>query len=67
MLHAKFQDIGLPVLEKKILEVFFPYIWPSRSRSYNRDHSYKLSFSLPRRLHMKFGFDWPSGFIEEEL
>ena len=22
---------------------------------------------IPLRLHMKFGFDWPSGFGEEEL
>ena len=22
---------------------------------------------FPRKLHMKFGFDWPSGFREEEL
>ena len=21
----------------------------------------------PRRLHIKFGFDWPSGFREEDL
>ena len=34
MLHTKFREIGLPVLEKKIFEGF-----------------------LPRRLHIKFGFD----------
>ena len=22
---------------------------------------------FPRRLHIKFGFDWPSGFREEDL
>ena len=22
---------------------------------------------IPLRLHMKFGFDWPSGFGEEDL
>ena len=24
-------------------------------------------YPFPRRLHMKFGFDWPSGFREEDL
>ena len=24
-------------------------------------------FPFPRRLHMKLGFDWPSGFREEAL
>ena len=23
--------------------------------------------SFPRRLHIKFGFDWPSGFSGEDL
>ena len=24
-------------------------------------------YSYPRRFHIKFGFDWPSGFGEEDL
>ena len=26
----------------------------------------KFCSSFPRRLHMKFGIDWPSGFREED-
>ena len=31
------------------------------------DHLYKLSFPFPRRLHIKFGFDWPIGFRGEDV
>ena len=27
----------------------------------------KYRSPYPRRLHIKFGFDWPSGFGEEDL
>ena len=38
-------------------------IWAWRpSWSCDLDHLYKLSFPFPRRHHIKFGFDWPSGF-----
>ena len=26
-----------------------------------------VRFPYPRRLHTKFGFDWPSGFGEEDV
>ena len=49
--------IGPLVLEKKIFEGFLPYMgWPSWS-----------CVPDPWRIHMKFGFDWPSGFGEEDL
>ena len=48
MLHAKFQDIGFLVLEKKIFKGFY-YIWAWRpSWSCDLDHLYKLSFPLPK-------------------
>ena len=28
---------------------------------------YKNFFPFPRRLHMKLGFDWPSGFRVEDV
>ena len=40
---------------------------PSGSEEEDHDHLYKLSFSLPKELHKKFGFDWPSGFREEDV
>ena len=31
----------------------------------NNDHLNKLSSPIPWRFHMKFGFNWPSGFRED--
>ena len=75
MFLAKFQYqiIGFLVLEKKIFKDFF-YLWPWRpSWSCDLDHLYKFPFPLPkddpykvlRMLHIKFGFDWPSGLRGE--
>ena len=30
-------------------------------------YMYKLSFSLPKMLHIKFGFDWPSVFRDVRM
>ena len=62
-----FKIIGLLVLEKKIFKGFAIY-----SHGGHLGHVtliiYK-NFHSPfqRMLHMKFGFDWPSGFQEEDL
>ena len=67
MLHTipSFVKIGPPVLEKKIFKAFY-HIWAWRpSWSCDLDHLYKLSF--PRKLHIKFGFDWPGGFRGEDV
>ena len=67
MLHTKFLKIGLPVHENEILNGFY-HIWAWRpSWSCDPDAANKISFSYPRRLHIKFGFDWQSGFGEEDL
>ena len=59
MFHAKFQDVGLPVLE--ILKVLTIY-----GRGGHLGHV-KIIFPFPRRLHMKVGFDWSSGLKEVDL
>ena len=78
MLHTKFREnrpgprcyipsfvkIGLPVLEK-IFEGFYHIRAWRPSWSCDPDAANKLSFPLPRRLHIKFGFDWPSGFGDD--
>ena len=60
MLHAMFQDHrtfgsgdDYPI----------PAWWPSWSC--DLDHLYMLLFPFPWRLHINFGFDWPSGFGED--
>ena len=64
MPHAKIQDHGLLVLEK-VFEGFYHILAWWSSWSYDLDHSYKLLFPFQWRLHMKFGFDWPSSFRED--
>ena len=63
--------IGPLVPEKKIFKWFLPYIyiymgvaailvmWPRPWTNFRSP--------IPLRLHMKFGFDWPSGFGEEDV
>ena len=60
-----FKVIGLLVLEKKILKVFTIY-----GRGGHLGHvtwNIYINFGSPflRRLHIKFGFDLPSGFGED--
>ena len=62
-----FKIIGLLVLEEKIFKVFAIY-----SHGGHLDHVtliIYINFQSPflGMLHTKFGFDWPSGFREEDL
>ena len=67
MLHTKFVEIGQPVPEENVFKGFY-HIWAWRpSWSCDLDHLYKLWFPFPRRLHIKYGFDWPSGFGGEDV
>ena len=40
--------------------------WPP-SGSCDQDAANQISFPYPRRVHIKFGFDWPHCFGEEDL
>ena len=62
-----FKIIGLLVLEKKILKVF-----AICSHGGHLDHvtlTIYIDFHslFLRMLHIKFGFDWASGFREEDV
>ena len=63
-----FVKIGLPVLEKKIFEGFFT-IYGCGGHLGHVTQMPRTNFRspYPRRLHIKFGFDWPSGLGEEDL
>ena len=53
MLHTKFREVGLPVLEKKILKGFY-HIWVWRpSWSCDPDVVNKISFPLPKEAPHK--------------
>ena len=62
--------IGLLVLEKKIFKGFY-HIWAWRP-SWPCDLYHLVIYinflsHFPRRIHMKFGIDWPIGFREEDV
>ena len=69
MLHAKFQDPRTSGSGEEDFKGFY-HIWAWRpSWSCDLDHYFYTNFGspFPRRLHIKFGFDWPSGFRGEDL
>ena len=62
-----FVKIGLPVLEK-----FFEWFFTIYGRGGHLGHVTQILRSNfrphnPGMLHIKFHFDWPSGFKEEDL
>ena len=68
MLHTKFGGkwnflLQEQVLEKKIFEVFLPYM--GHLGHVNQMPRTNFRSPYPRRLHIKFGFDWPSGLVED--
>ena len=62
MLHTKFRRYQSTGSGEDLLRVFTIYGRGGHLFLCNPDAANKLSFPLPRRLHIKFGFDWPSGF-----
>ena len=62
MLHAKGQDHRTSGSG----EEGFYHIWAWRpSWSCDLYHLHKFLSHFPRRINMKFGIDWPSGFRED--
>ena len=67
MLHAKFQDHRTSGSGEEDFLRFY-HIWRG-------DHLGHVTWTIyinfrspfPRRLHIKFGFDWPSGFRGEDV
>ena len=68
MLHAKFQDhrtSGSGV--EDFLRFFTIYGHGGHLGHVTWTMYINFRSPFPRRLHIKFGFDWPSGFREEDL
>ena len=66
MLHTKFQGhrtFGCG--EEEFFKVFT--IYEHGCHLGDKDHLNKLSSPNPKELHMKFGFNWPSGFRGEDV
>ena len=67
MIHVKFQDHRTSGSGEEFLNVFTIY-----GHGGHLDHvSWTIYINFrcpfPRRLHIKFGFDWQSGFREEDV
>ena len=64
MIHAKFQDHRILVLGKifKVLTIYGHGGHLGHMTVY-----INLLSHFQRRIHMKFGIDWPTGFGEEDV
>ena len=63
-----FMEIDPPVPEKKIFEGFLNiYGHGSHLGHVTSIMSINFHFLVPESLHIKFGFDWPSGFWEKQV
>ena len=67
MRHAKIQDHRPSGSGKEDFFKDFQQFIARPSCSCDLDHLYKLTFPFIRMLLVKFGFDWPSSFREEDL
>ena len=57
-----FFEIDPPVLEKKIFEGFLPYMGIGHLGHVTWIIYIHIDYPFLLMLHIKFGFDWPSGF-----
>ena len=68
MLYAKFQDHRTSGSGKEdFLKVFTIYGYGSHLGHVTWTIYINFRSPFPRRLHIKFGFDWPSGFRGEDV
>ena len=69
MLHTKFRENrGLPVSgEEDFWRIFTIYGPGGHLGHVTQMPRTNFRSPYPRRLHIKFGFDWPSGFGEEDV
>ena len=66
MLHAKFQDHRTSGSgEEYFFKVFTIYGCGGHLGHVTLTIYINFHSPFPRRLHIKFGFDWPSGFRED--
>ena len=63
MLHTKFRENRPTGCGEKIfLKVFYHYGRGGHLGHVTQIPRIQFGSPYPRRLHIKFGFDWPSGF-----
>ena len=62
MLHAKFQDHRTSGSGEDFLKVFTIYGHGGNLGHVTWTIYINFGYPFPRKLHIKFGFDWPSSF-----
>ena len=67
MLHAKFQDHRTCGSGEDFFKVFTIYGHCGHLGNVTWTINTNFRSLFPRRLHKKFGFDWPCGFRGEDL
>ena len=67
MLHTKFRGNRPAGSGEDFLRVFTIYGRGGHLGHVTRIQRTHFRSPYPRRLHIKFGFDWPSGFREKDL
>ena len=67
MLHAKFQDHRTSCSGKVFFKDFTIYGHGGHLGHVTWTIYVNFCSPFPRRLHIKFGFDWPSGFSGEDV
>ena len=65
MLHAKFQDHRTSGSGEDFFKVFTIYGHGGHLGHVTWTVYITFRSPFPRRLHIKFGFDWPSGFRDD--
>ena len=66
MLHAKFQDHWTSGSGEEDFLRFLPYMGMA-AIFVTKTIYINFRSPFPRRLHIKFSFDWPSGFRGEDV
>ena len=67
MLHSEFKDHQTSGSGEDDFLRFSPLYWHGGYLGHvTKTIFMKLRFPFPRRLHIILGFDWPSGFREED-
>ena len=67
MLHAKFQDHRTSGSGEEDFFKVLPYMAWRHLCHVTWTIYINFRSPFPRRLHIKFGFDWPSGFRGEDV
>ena len=69
MLHIKFPGNQSTSSGEDFLKGFYYILYGSGGHLRHVTQIPRTNFRspFPRRLHIKFGFDWPSGFGEENV